>query len=280
MADWATYVIAREDGGHEVYEARLGAVGLDLDLLAGPEVLVPLLRSRSTAQWRDEGLCQAAALVDLPGRTLLFFAWEGPITQMRHRAVLWEALRRAWPGWELRWTYDGPAALRAHLGLDPEAVRYRGRRVYPDAALAADDAELTERDPMVRVVTVGADRCHVLSAGNDHPVAEGPAVLDRLVGAPDHGRCGLAAESGLHVDPGRRRVGWWLLGAAAGATEMASRWPGWTVEFWQDRWGEHVRASAGRFSPPVEARRLALAELRAAAREHRSALGEFVLRTP
>lgn len=39
MADWATYVIVREDGGHEVYEARFGAIGPDLDLLAGPDVL-------------------------------------------------------------------------------------------------------------------------------------------------------------------------------------------------------------------------------------------------
>ncbi|MFD3457114.1 hypothetical protein ACFWVC_33670 [Streptomyces sp. NPDC058691] len=280
MAEWATYVIAREDGGHEVYEARFGAVGLDLDLLAGPDVLVPLLRSRGVAEWRDEGLCQAAALIDLRSRTLLFFAWEGPITQMRHRAVMWDALRGAWPGWELLWTYDGPAELRTHLGLDPEDVRYRGGRTIPDAALGVDDEELAERDPMVRVVTVGADRCYVLSAGNDHPVAEGPAVLERLAGAPDHHRCEVAAESGLHVDPDRRRVGWWLLGAAARAPEMASRWPGWTVEFWQDRWEEHIRASAGRFSPPAAIRWRALAELRNEARERRSALGAAVLRTP
>ncbi len=37
MANWATFVVVPEDGAHEVYEARFGAVGLDLDLLAGPD---------------------------------------------------------------------------------------------------------------------------------------------------------------------------------------------------------------------------------------------------
>ncbi|MEU4094656.1 hypothetical protein [Streptomyces sp. NPDC026673] len=282
MADWATYVIVREDGDHEVYEARFGAIGLDLDLLAGPEVLVPVLRARPLAEdWRDEVWCQAAALIDLRCKTLLFFAWEGPVTELRHRAALWEALRRAWPGWELRWTHDGPAALRAHLGLDPEVVREKaGGSTYPDGALATGDEELAERDPLIRVVTVGADRCHLLSSANHHPVAEGPALLVRLERAPGHGRCVLAANSGLHVDPLRRRVGWWLLGAQAGVPRMASRWPGWTVEFWADRWEEHVRASGGRFAPPAVDPEQALAELRDEARGRRSALGDAVLRLP
>ncbi|MFD7325628.1 hypothetical protein ACFV9D_31840 [Streptomyces sp. NPDC059875] len=273
MANWATYVVVPEDGGdgsHEVYEARFGAVGLDLDLLAGPDVVVPLLRARSQVpgRWRDDGCCEAAVLIDLRRRTLLLFAWEGPITQMRHRAAMWEVLHRAWPGWELRWTYDGPAELATCLGLDPEEVRYRHPSLCLELALDLGDEELVERDPLVRVVTIGADRCHLLSAVNDHPIAEGPALLDRLADAPAHGRCAVAADSGIHVDPARRRVGWWLLSAVAGAGEMASRWPGWTVEFWQDRWEEHVRVAGGRFVPPTVDRVQALAELRNEAEEH------------
>lgn len=270
MANWATFVVVPEDGDHEVYEARFGAVGLDLDLLAGPDVVLPLIRSRPRVRghWRDDGVCEATALIDLRHRTLLLSTWEGPITQPRHRAAVREALSRAWPGWELSWVYDGPAGARVHLGLDPEEVRYRKGPVYPDGALESDDEELRERDPWVRVVTIGADRCHLLSAVNDHPVMEGPALLDRLVGAPEHGACALAAVSGLHIDPERRRMGWWLLSSVAGAGEMASRWPGWTVEFWQDRWEEHVRAAAGRFTPPPVVREQALAELREDALEH------------
>lgn len=270
MANWVTYVVVPEDGVHEMYESRFGAVGLDLDLLAGPEVVLPLVRARDRVQghWRDDQACEAAALIDLRRRTLLLFAWEGPITQMRHRAAVWEALRHAWPGWELRWTFDGPADLRVCLGLDPEDVRWRGRSLCPEFAMDLDDEELADPDPMIRVVTVGADRCHVLSGVNDHPIVEGPALLDRLTDAPDHGVCAVTAGSGIHVDPERRRVGWWLLDATAGAGGMATRWPGWTVEFWEDRWEEHVRAAAGRFAPPAVDREQALAELRAEAREH------------
>ncbi|MGW3040194.1 hypothetical protein ACWC9T_09130 [Kitasatospora sp. NPDC001159] len=45
---------------------------------------------------------------------------------------------------------------------------------------------------------------------------------------------------------------------------MPERWPGWTVEFWQDRWEEHIGAAAGRFQPPPVDRARALAEVRAA----------------
>lgn len=74
--------------------------------------------------------------------------------------------------------------------------------------------------------------------------------------------------AGLHVDPARRRVGWWLLGAQAGAYEMASRWPGWTVEFWQDRWREQTRVAGDRFAPPPVDRLQALVDVRDEAREH------------
>ncbi len=47
MADWANFVVVPEDGAHEVYEARFGAVGLDLGLLAGPDVALPLVRART-----------------------------------------------------------------------------------------------------------------------------------------------------------------------------------------------------------------------------------------
>ncbi|GGR32675.1 hypothetical protein GCM10010251_56000 [Streptomyces aurantiogriseus] len=259
-----------EDGTHEVYEARFGAVGIDLDLLAGPDVVLPAVRARSRVEgcWRGDSQCEAAALFDLRRRILLFFASEGPVTQFRHRAVTWERIARAWPGWELRWTYDGPADLRRHLGLDPEAVRESDRKVYPAPVLEPDDEELLERDPLVTVVTIGDDRCHLLAAINDHPVVEGPAFLDRLADAPDHGHCTVAAEAGLHIDPVRRRVGWWLLSAVAEADEMAARWPGWTVECWQDRWQQHARAAPGRFLPPRVSPEQARAELREDAVHH------------
>ncbi|WP_460071870.1 hypothetical protein [Streptomyces sp. YKOK-I1] len=269
MADWATYVVVPEEGAHEVYEARFGAVGLDHDLLAGPDVVLPALRARPRADgWREDWMCEAAALFDLRRRVLLCCASEGPVTEFRHRAVTWRALARAWPGWELRWTYDGPADLRRHLGLDPAAVRERERKVYPAPFLGPDDEEFLERDPLVTAVTVGDRRCHLLAAIDDHPVCEGPALLDRLADAHDHGRCTVPAGAGIHLDPLRRRVGWWTMSTVAEAGEMGAYWPGWTVECWQDRWEEHARAAPGRLVPPRVDPAQALAELREDAVEH------------
>ncbi|GAA0597113.1 hypothetical protein [Streptomyces crystallinus] len=275
MAEWATFAVVPESGDHEqheLYESRFGAVGLDLDLLAGPDVVLPFLRAHAPARhgWRDDVLCEGAVLLDPHRRVLLTFVRDGPTACMRHRAAALDLLHQAWPGWQLRWTYDGPAELRAYLGLDPSAVRDPLGEVHAGAVLApgdlGDDA-LGEDDPLATLVTVGADRCHLVAATGDHPVAEGPAVLDRLESAPDHGRCELAVLSGLHVDPARRRVGWWLLGAQPGAYEMAARWPGWTVEFWQDRWQEQARAAGDRFAPPPVERVQALADVRDEARE-------------
>ncbi|WP_042455976.1 hypothetical protein [Streptacidiphilus jiangxiensis] len=47
----------------------------------------------------------------------------------------------------------------------------------------------------------------------EHPLCEGPELLDRLLDAPGHGVIQLSAAAGIHVD------------------SMAERWPGWTVEF-------------------------------------------------
>ncbi|MEU9181450.1 hypothetical protein AB0C90_32160 [Streptomyces sp. NPDC048550] len=72
------------------------------------------------------------------------------------------------------------------------------------------------------VVTIGADRCHVLDLCADHPLTEGPDLLRRLGDAPRHTAYTSPAGAGLHIDPARRSVGWWLLGAQARAAQAAA----------------------------------------------------------
>ncbi|MDH6137831.1 hypothetical protein P3T37_007266 [Kitasatospora sp. MAA4] len=272
MGDRANFVVVREGGEYELYLSRFGAVGIDLDLLAGPAEALSLVgRLKASDWWLDDVHCQGAGLIDLGRKVLMLFAWEGPSAVMRHRAATLELLREAWVGWDVRWMYDGPAELRTYLGLDPGHVRDRENRIFVGPLLEPGDEELADPEPMVAVVTVGADRCYLLANINDHPVREGAALLDRLAGGPEHGVCQVSADAGIHVDPLRRRVGWWVLGASAQAYEMPQRWPGWTVEFWQDRWEEHVRMGAGRFQPPPVDRERALTEVRRAAERRREA---------
>lgn len=137
----------------------------------------------------------------------------------------------------VRWLYDGQRGLRAYVGAEPCGYL---SRVVVSPALDPGDPELAEPDPSVAVVTVGG-HCHVLAMIGDHPVDEGPALLERLAGEPAHAGYTGACEGGLHVDPRLRRVGWWHTTRQPGLAEVGERWPGWTVEFWEDRWGEHAR---------------------------------------
>ncbi|MEU4506600.1 hypothetical protein [Streptomyces sp. NPDC024089] len=270
MGDRANFVVVRESGEYELYLSRFGAVGLDLDLLAGPAETISMVRQlKADDWWLDDVHCQGAALIDLGRKVLMLFAWEGPSTETHHRAATLELLQEAWKGWEVRWMYDGPAELRTYLGLDPEHVRDRDSGLAVGPLLEPDDEELAHPEPMVAVVTVGTEHCYVLANINDHPVREGAALLDRLADAPEHGVCQAPADAGIHVDPLRRRVGWWVLGASAEAYEMPQRWPGWTVEFWQDHWEKHVRSAPGRFSPPPVDRARALADVRTSGERHR-----------
>ncbi|MFD6891700.1 hypothetical protein [Streptomyces sp. NPDC059957] len=261
MGNRAVFVIAGPAGPTRHYSS-FGAIGLDLDLLAGPDVALPFLRDHAPQDgWYGDDAVEAGVLADPSRRLLLLFAWEGPAASSRTRAATLELLRCAWPGWEVRWLHDGQAGLRAHLGLGP---RGDSRAVYPGPALEVDEEELSDPDPLVAVVTIGPGpgRCHLLADINDHPAEEGPALLERLRDAPDHGTHRSWADAGIHVDPERRRVGWWLNTARDRARTVGDRWPGWTVEFWEDRWSEHRTACGGRFDPPAPDRAAALAEVR------------------
>ncbi|MEW2416852.1 hypothetical protein AB0953_24410 [Streptomyces sp. NPDC046866] len=287
MSHRATYVL----GGPHAYRSTTeswGAIGLDLDLLAGPEVLVPLLEERTAPAAgfpsADDSV-EAGVLADPRGKVLLTFAWEAAAASMHTRAAALELLRLAWPDWEVRWSYDGQTGRRSYLGLDPEDDHSFQGPPLACPPLGPDDEETAEPDPLAQVVTIGADRCHVLAATADHPLAEGPSVVERLRDAPRHQVYRAAAEGGIHIDPDRRRVGWWLVGAQEHPARLASRWPGWTVEFWADRWDEHVLACGGRFEPPAADRAAALAAVRDAALERwagprRDARGAVVAAAP
>ncbi|WP_411101761.1 hypothetical protein [Streptomyces sp. cmx-4-9] len=236
-----------------------GAIGLDLDLMAGPDVLLPLLHRLGAAPgpdgWYPDDEAHGGAVVDPDRKVLLFFAWDAPSASAPTRAAALALLRGAWPGWDVRWSYAGQTGLRGYLGLDPEQDLSGpiGSFVCPAPGLAGAPAA---------VATVGPDRCHVLDGVNEHPVTEGPALLERLRSVPRHLTYGGHADAGIHVDPQRRRVGWWLTGAQEHAERVPARWPGWTVEFWEDRWSEHARAAPGRFLAPAPDPAAALAGVR------------------
>lgn len=252
MGDRANFVVVDGRGLHGPYVDKYGAVRLDVTLLAGPERVLARAGAFGPGYWLDDVMCQGAALVDVTRRVLLFFLTDGPSTDPRTRDAMFALLQEAWPGWELRWCWDGNADLRRYLGLDPEAVRDRAARYWP-ASPIAEDREIAPEEPMLAVVTIGSQRCHLLPTADDHPVCEGPGLIDRLAAATDFTSCEVAAEAGLHLDPERRTVGWWTLANCPRADEIPARWPGWEVTFWRDDRTRHLSAAPGVFAlPPVD----------------------------
>ncbi|WP_030708338.1 hypothetical protein [Streptomyces sp. NRRL F-2580] len=262
MSDYATYLLGGPDG-YTGHADEWGAICLDLDLLAGPDVLLPLLEAgtRTPVDWGADDFVQSGVLADPGRKVLLFFAVEGPAASSRTRAAFLAMLGHAWPGWEVRWAHDGQADLRRYLG---EPVEDHGHPIFSfeGSAIGPDDRTLTLADPPTTVVTIGADRCHVLTDIVDLAVAGGSGLLGRLDDAPRHEAYRTYAQGGIHIDPEHRRVGWWLSGTHEYVRTPAAAWEGWTVEFWGDRWWEQTRASGGRFDPPVPDRAAALAEVR------------------
>lgn len=116
MESRATYLV---DGRR--YQSSHGAVGLDLDLLAGPGVFVPFAAAHTevAGPWYDDETCEAGVLVDGEAGILLLFAWEGVFASTRTRAAAFALLRLARPGWRVRWLYDGQRGLRAYVGAEP-----------------------------------------------------------------------------------------------------------------------------------------------------------------
>ncbi|MGW7332046.1 hypothetical protein ACWGIU_26335, partial [Streptomyces sp. NPDC054840] len=111
MGNRAVFVLPGP-GGHTRHRSSYGAVGLDLDLLGGPEAVLPFLRGHAVDDsWYPDDMVEAGVLADEARRLLLVFAREGPIASLRTRAAALELLRRAWPGWEVRWVYDGQSGL-------------------------------------------------------------------------------------------------------------------------------------------------------------------------
>lgn len=85
-----------------------------------------------------------------------------------------------------------------------------------------------------------------------HPLGAGADLLD-IVQRWDAVEVieGQPPQAGLHADLATRSVGWWSTAPAPGLGDIAgSRWPGWRVELWADRYERQVQLCAGAVRVP------------------------------
>ncbi|MBO2460788.1 hypothetical protein [Actinomadura violacea] len=222
-------------------------------LVAGPAPAARFIAAQHRCDdpendWLDDVWAEGGAVVDRTARRLVFYGDQLMQDLPCKRAFL-ALLEATWPGWTVRWAYDGAGDLAAAAGLDRSAVREpdEDERFLPDETIAELDDEihlLTVRTP---------EGCTAYPLGwFVHTGWQGPALLDRL---PAGGLARLdlpeIPAGGLHVDAGARTAGVWIRDSCTGLVPaLGGLWPGWRVEFWEDRYEEQLVRCGGTVTAP------------------------------
>jgi hypothetical protein len=238
MAHWATYVLV-DRSGHEVRADRWGAHEVELLLAAGPEAALAAMRAGElqSEEAIDDGLAEAGVLVDLTQRLLLLARCQRLVEMDLRRAYLQLLLAETWPGWRLRWAYGGMGELADRVGaphaplpppIPPTVCR-------PAADPGGVGVVVTVRHADGRLLV------HPLELDAFDLAWLGPGLLDRLPPAETALRLARHPYLGLHLETGSGDLGLWTtweFPSPLGA--LAKRWPGWTLDFWEDRFEEQA----------------------------------------
>ncbi|GAB0107956.1 hypothetical protein JMUB6875_69590 [Nocardia sp. JMUB6875] len=224
-------------------------------LIGGPDPACRFISAQRlcdpTTEWLDDVWCEGGAVVDLTKRELVYFGdqllWEVPEKQ-----VYGALLERMWPGWRIRWAYDGIGDLAAASGVDRSVVRRARRddRVLPEQV--TDDLD----DPHLLTVRTSQGVTVYPLGSWLHTAWQGPALLDLL---PEGGVEQLALTgmptSGLHIDVDAHTIGVWIGFTMPGLLPaLVDLWPGWHIEFWQDRYTEQLTRCGDAIDVPAPPR--------------------------
>jgi hypothetical protein len=262
------YAVVR--GGKCTYlHNNLGAYEILEVSVAGPELTLRFLDAYHRVAhdgddigWSPDAYtyanCEGGLLVDCDKRVLMMF------TEHRFwpvRTAYLDTVGRTWPGWQVRWAYDGIADMERHLGIDPTAgdrpvcgprplyPRGRGDQWKPDYVV-------TVAGPATRPAVYGPN-WHATP-----PWWVGPALLDELDEADRDPVFTAVPSAGMHLDPATRTAGIWAVERSLdGLTAQWPRvWPGWRLEFWEDQIPQHLArcGDAAVHIPLPDAQRCAL----------------------
>jgi len=248
MGNRANIVLVDRDGWQLRYSHWAGCRMLDA-LIAGPAHAERYVRAQESGDfWTDELWADGGLVLDLVARKVLFFG-EELMTTMNERRAMFEVLRTIWSGYSISWAYDATAEIAAYVGAP---APMRDKPSHPELKLAADTSRLHH------LVTVlgcdGVTRGWPLWWGSS-AAWHGPRLIEML---PGEGArvldLAMLPESGVHVDMPGKTVGVWVTNPVPGLFRwLAQLWPGWHIEWWDDRYEEQLlRCAPGITAPELD----------------------------
>lgn len=255
MGHRANFVLV-DEAGWRLYYSHWAAVQIRSALAPGPQAATRFIAAQRLCRdrerdWLDDVWAEGGAVVDHLTRRLIFYGDDLTLDLPAKRVFL-RLLELTWPGWSIRWAYDGLGDLAAHVGVDRRVVR----SIDEDARRLPKELH-TDPDWPCHLLTVRDESGGVTAypfLEDCHTAWQGPALLERLtVRGLDRLELPELPVSGLHLDLADRTAGVWLGGTGTGLVPaLRELWPGWRVCFWEDRYEEQRRRCAGAvvFPPP------------------------------
>ncbi|KQV11916.1 hypothetical protein ASE03_28715 [Kitasatospora sp. Root187] len=219
-----------EGGAWQRYYSHWGAGRVVHDLIPGPVAATRSFRShRETQEWLDDIWCEGAALVDHDHRTLLWFT--DADTWADHLAAL-AVLAATWPGWDIRFAYDGVADLTHHLGLGRDLTRPPGQPETSGPSWYADPEETQPRTVLSLRLPDGSVRAWNGACAPVEHLTGGSGLVDLLAASPPTPAPTEMPYGGLHVDPQTRTVSLWTVETVTGLHSWPlPGWEDWALDF-------------------------------------------------
>lgn len=249
MGNRANIVVVKDQEWQYVYSHCEGCRMVDL-LIGGPDLALQFLESLGRRQshdwWTDPLWCDGGAVFDFDRRRVVFFG-DNLMVDMPFRRTILAALAELWPGYEIRYAYDGTAEIGGYVGKKFD---------LPPLDVLSAPKLARSRNALCHLVSV-VDEVGVLRMWplwwGDSKAWHGPALLDKLPGeGVQQLRLDKIPEGGVHIDVPRNAVGVWNTADVMGVFRALPKlWSGWRTECWEDRYEEQLAACGGMVRLPA-----------------------------
>jgi hypothetical protein len=265
MGQRANLVIV-EGGEYQLFYSHWCANTLTRDVFWGPGYAVNFIRMQQEVDksgWLDEVWAEGAAVVDLDEQLLLLFGGEEVLYHVPRRRVYLELLSRVWKAWDIRWAYEGIAAIAEYVG-------YPRCKVLPpptdEAICSLAPPQGTDYPDVVASIRWTGDQVRLYPLrGPFDPclsyLSSGPSLLNAPGAEGGLARLALDENAegfptgGFHIDVLTQVIEFWMATPAPDVTaRVAKCWPGWTVRWHKDAFEFQADRTKGLLHFPVRSR--------------------------